>query len=216
MTTNHVNLQLELKVTDKLLWDLCGCAREKSQNENFWADEVCQWGIILFLCWLLMHHTEMGLCKNRAGPLWSKICPCASWEEHWGWESAFVCSTERWGRLLLMCPLGMADSAVCRCKGLPISHGNMFANDCCLWRCPFNLKVTSWLTLSLVPTSPHHYWDTHPDRTRLGAAFCYLNGSSMAIAHWAQCHVPCLEAAETEAASLSLEPSSGASLSYWL
>lgn len=35
MTTNHVNLQLELKVTDKLLWDLCGYAREKSQNENF-------------------------------------------------------------------------------------------------------------------------------------------------------------------------------------
>lgn len=28
MTTNCVNLQLELKVTDKLLWDLCGCARE--------------------------------------------------------------------------------------------------------------------------------------------------------------------------------------------
>lgn len=81
---------------------------------------------------------------------------------------------------------------------------------------PFNLKVTSWLTLSLLPTSPHHYWDTHPDRTRLGAAFCCLNGSSMATAHWAQCHVPCPEAAETEAASLSLEPSSGASLSYWL
>lgn len=69
MTTNCVNQQLELKVTDKLLWDSCGYARERSQNEHFWENYMCQWGIILFLCWLLMHRTEIGLCQNRAGPL---------------------------------------------------------------------------------------------------------------------------------------------------
>lgn len=40
---------------------------------------MCQWGIILFLCWLLMHCTAMGLHQNRAGPVLSKIVPFASW-----------------------------------------------------------------------------------------------------------------------------------------
>lgn len=34
-TTNCVNHRLELRVTDELLWEPCGCAREKSQNEYF-------------------------------------------------------------------------------------------------------------------------------------------------------------------------------------
>lgn len=207
MTTNHVNLQLELKVTDKLLWDLCGYAREKSQNENFWAEYVCQWGIVLFLCWLLMHHKELGLCKKNSALLLHEKCSVAG--------NLLLCAQQReGGRSLLICPRGTAGSAVCRCKGLHSSHGNMFANGCCLWRCPFHLKVTGWLALSWVPASPHHCWDTHPNRTMLGAAFCCLNVSSMAMAGCAQC---CAQrCAEAEAASLSLEPYSDAFLSYWL
>lgn len=191
MTTNHVNLQLELKVTDKLLWDLCGYAREKSQNENFWAEYVCQWGIVLFLCWLLMHHKELGFCKKKAGPSRSKICPFASWEVQCGWESAFVCSTERRRQVAADLPTWHSWQCCLQVQGPP----QFSWEHVCKWLLPVEMPLSSkghWLTCSELGACLSPPLLGHPPQQD-HAGCCLLLPECLLHGHGRLCPVLCPE-----------------------